>query len=613
MSKMIKRTVGLVLAVCIVGSLVVSPAAATSTDAIQQSLEALKVDFPSGSYFTTDGKKGSSGEFTKVAKARGVDIGSDWTGAWTCVGFSKYAWAKIFGIESTNEANRKEIGIGRAGISSTWKSAKVGDLVYFYKNSDCKVHSKAENSYVKDPHVHAAIIFGLSDTGVTLLDCNYVGTNQIGLYTANFGGGWPKSYCRIFRATNYDDVAGTKTYTVTFDPTGGYVSPATKTVTEGTTLYGLPEPTRDGYEFIHWSTAPPTTSGMVVSDGVLEVNQDQTLYAIWRLLACEHSYNDDVCSKCGEKLPYDNGFDSNAEGLYRAITNTAYVYTGPYMNTEHIATIPMGDTVYVEGAVINSYGNKWLKTSDGYYTYADKLELCVGEVGDVEEPPMGSDDVSTTPQYTVILDTGSVCRQITVTNGSTYGYLPEIFKEGYTFDGWYTASGVRITSSTTVNLTGDQTLYARWTEDKPIIIEPIVTDWSEWSTTPVYSSSTREVRTREVKVSDEYTEYRYGRYVNSTGGHDCWCAKYLEGLSYVSGYAVLDYSNWSTTRYSSNGKGWTCGRCNASHTGVDHVGTDGRSWWAEYVLPGGSYYWEETRVVPATYRTEYSYRDLIQP
>jgi len=135
------------------------------------------------------------------------------------------------------------------------------------------------------------------------------------------------------------------------------------------------------------------------------------------------------------------------------------------------------------------------------------------------------------------------------------------------------------------------------------------TPWSEWTRTPITSSSTREVELRTVKVSDGYTEYRYGRYV--AGTHDCWCAKYLEGLSYVSGRASLQYSNWSTTRYSTSGKGWSCGHCNGTHIGADKVGADGRLWWAEYLLPDGSYYWEESRQTDAVYETQYRYRDWI--
>ena len=54
----------------------------------------------------------------------------------------------------------------------------------------------------------------------------------------------------------------------------------------------------------------------------------------------------------------------------------------------------------------------------------------------------------------------------TVTSGEKYGTLPTATKSGYTFDGWYTSGsgGTRITENTTVSLTGNQTLYAHWTE-----------------------------------------------------------------------------------------------------------------------------------------------------
>lgn len=51
-----------------------------------------------------------------------------------------------------------------------------------------------------------------------------------------------------------------------------------------------------------------------------------------------------------------------------------------------------------------------------------------------------------------------------VTSGKTYGTLPTPVKNGYTFDGWYTAlyGGSQITASSPV--TGNQTLYAHWIE-----------------------------------------------------------------------------------------------------------------------------------------------------
>ena len=400
----------------------------------------------------------------------------------------------------------------------------------------------------------------------------------------------------LYRYKNY--VTESVTYTITFDANGGSVSPSTQTVAEGSLIGQLPTPTRTGYQFLGWFDSKNSGS-MRVTPGSIYVNEDQTLYALWKPICTEHTYNEaGVCTKCGAALDYDNGFDSSAAGAYQVSASEAYVRTGPYEVKTAARTLRQGETVEIVGSVVNSYHNTWLKTSDGYYIYGERLERY-----SAPKPPVQEEAKS----FQVILDDGYVCQMITVTNGQPYGTLPTPSKDGYTFDGWYTkeSGGNRITTSTIVNLTSNQTLYAHWTKK-----EPTWTSWSEWSTTPVYASDTRQVETRQVKISDSYTEYRYGRYVAS--GHDCWCGKYLEGLSYVSESARLQYSPWSTTQYGTSGKGWSCGRCSASHIGVDHTGSDGRSWWAEYLLPDGSYYWQETRTVGAVYETQYRYRDLIQ-
>ncbi len=53
----------------------------------------------------------------------------------------------------------------------------------------------------------------------------------------------------------------------------------------------------------------------------------------------------------------------------------------------------------------------------------------------------------------------------TVIYASTYGTLPTPTRAGYTFNGWYTASsgGTKITSSSKVSITANQTLFAQWT------------------------------------------------------------------------------------------------------------------------------------------------------
>ena len=54
-----------------------------------------------------------------------------------------------------------------------------------------------------------------------------------------------------------------------------------------------------------------------------------------------------------------------------------------------------------------------------------------------------------------------------VTEKESYGTLPSPVRTGYTFDGWFTSGGVRITDNATVDITESQTLYAHWTQIPP--------------------------------------------------------------------------------------------------------------------------------------------------
>lgn len=334
-----------------------------------------------------------------------------------------------------------------------------------------------------------------------------------------------------------------KNIKVTFDPNGGSVSPTSKAVSAGNLIGELPTPTRDGYTFLYWCTEKEK-SGMVVEPNTVTVENDLTLYAIWR-------ENNTTCTVT---------FDPNG-------------------------------------------GN-----------------------------------VSPTTK--------------TVVKGSAVDSIPIPVRQGYTFTGWEAENGSLVLHGNEIIVDKDMTLRAVWKADEHthVKINPFIDpqhphyttytctcgqviiddtpgyletcdickgpagcwgEWSGWSSVPVYGSDTRQVETRTVKVSDSYTEYRYGRYIDSTGTHDCWCGKYLEGLSYVSGSASLQYSDWTTAQYPTRGKEWSCGYCGGSHIGVHHTGSDGRAWWKEYVLPGGSYYWEESRLVDAVYETQYRYRDWI--
>ena len=96
-----------------------------------------------------------------------------------------------------------------------------------------------------------------------------------------------------------------------------------------------------------------------------------------------------------------------------------------------------------------------------------KIRIIVSSNGNTREIASADFNIII-PSYKVTFNAngGSVATASkTVKYNSTYGTLPTPTREGYTFDGWYTAAsgGTKITADTKVTATGDQTLYAHWT------------------------------------------------------------------------------------------------------------------------------------------------------
>lgn len=79
--------------------------------------------------------------------------------------------------------------------------------------------------------------------------------------------------------------------------------------------------------------------------------------------------------------------------------------------------------------------------------------------------------------YTVTLDrvAGAIPTKAdtrTVEYGKPYGDLPELKRDNYTFNGWYTAKtgGKKVTAETIVSTKKDHTLYARWAKNASLAV-----------------------------------------------------------------------------------------------------------------------------------------------
>ncbi len=156
----------------------------------------------------------------------------------------------------------------------------------------------------------------------------------------------------------------------------------------------------------------------------------------------------------------NSSFISSQDGyLYKSADNdTSGEYPGKWINeTASTGGKVVGGIPYGEYAVVTKYSsdNKFgfvnYKGAEGWVYIYEKLFPYQGPY--------------TCPVVTFNANGGSVSTgSKKVYINTPYGTLPTPTRSGYIFDGWYTSAngGTRITSSTNVTLTANQTLYAHW-------------------------------------------------------------------------------------------------------------------------------------------------------
>ena len=142
----------------------------------------------------------------------------------------------------------------------------------------------------------------------------------------------------------------------------------------------------------------------------------------------------------------------------------------------------------------------------------------------------------TAGEYTVSFNSngGSAVSPIGVTYGKKYGNLPLSTKPGYTFDGWYTDSGEKVTADSTVNVDRNHTLNAKWRENT--------------YTVSFNSNGGSSVSSISVKYGDTYGTlptpkkdyYKFvGWYTSPSGG-----TKVSSGDTFNSASNITLYAQW---------------------------------------------------------------------
>lgn len=303
------------------------------------------------------------------------------------------------------------------------------------------------------------------------------------------------------------------TYTVTFDGQGGTPSPASTSVTYGSTYGTVATVTKTGYTFAGWYTA---TSGgtQVTSATTVSITAPQTLYAQWTA---------DTYTVAFDKNGGSGTTDSITGIAYNAIvtvptppTKALNTFAGwfsdnttflvPFDGTTHVtanitvyakwtAVPPNEDqsaptrlagvaptSALIDGKITGTTtameyqlatGGTYAACSDTNTTvaaagnYVVRLAAKTGyNAGATTAVTVPAYTAPITITYTVTFDSqgGSAVAPITgIASGATVTLPAAPTKAGYTLNGWFIAitGGTAFTASTAV--TADVTVYAQWT------------------------------------------------------------------------------------------------------------------------------------------------------
>ena len=246
----------------------------------------------------------------------------------------------------------------------------------------------------------------------------------------------PLTVSNITANTHITPVFVLKSYTVTWNPNGGSVSPTSTTKTHGSTLGTLPTPTRAAdvqytYTFKGWFTA--ATGGTQVSASTT-VTKNVIYYAQWT--ATLRSYTATFNGNGGgtpSPSTITKTYGSEL-GTLPTCSRTGYTFLGWY--TASSGGSKISTTTKLTANV--TYYAQWSINS---YTLTYNVNG-----GNAVSP------ASKSVQY-----------------GSAYGTLPtptraSTAQYSYTFAGWYTAAtgGTQVTANTTMGA-GNTTIYAHWT------------------------------------------------------------------------------------------------------------------------------------------------------
>lgn len=327
------------------------------------------------------------------------------------------------------------------------------------------------------------------------------------------------------------------TYTISYNANGGTGAPGNQTKTHGVSLtLSSTKPTKSSTQVSQYTvTFDKNYSGSTSTTGTATKTRSYTF------------------SKWNTKSD-GTGTSYNSGGSYTA--NSAATLYAQYSSSDS------GGTVTLPSPSRSGY------SLAGWYTAASGGTK-VGNGGASYTPTANITLYAhwSAAEYTITFDpNGGTCATASkeVTYLQTYGTLPTPTRDGHTFDGWYTAAsgGTRITSSSTVNVAADDTLYAHWT---------IITYTIQYNANGGSGAPSSQTKTWGVDLtltsSKPTTAKAYTITYNANGGSvspssksvsctfDCWNTnaagtgtEYASGGKYTANAAATLYAQWTKNK-----------------------------------------------------------------
>lgn len=299
-----------------------------------------------------------------------------------------------------------------------------------------------------------------------------------------------------------------ETYSVSYDANGGVGAPDAEVKTYGQTLtLSTTVPARTGYRFLGWATSAEATEAVYQPSASYTQNNGLSLYAVWEkiLYVVALELNDGTSPSQQRALTYGDPY-----GLLPAVERQGYAFGGWYhengeavtaetpmltaanhtltakwnalewtlsfdanggSNAPEQITCKTGEAISVPDNVPVNAGYRflgWALTADAVaaqYQPGDSLQL-------LDDLTLNA--VWQAEHYTVTFDADGGTLPFTsksVLFGQPYGELPTPTMENNEFLGWYTAAdeGTAITAEDLVQITENQTFYARWAIDTHLL------------------------------------------------------------------------------------------------------------------------------------------------